>query len=273
MIFYVHSLYKINAFSTWPHYCRVVGRHSLTQLACSVIVSVAVAVKHNTLTQTGTHTDLDQRWSPHTWLLLQVITDTVTDDVRIYWNITRTRILTCFLAGASRNDVRIYWNITRTRILTCFLAGESRNDVRIYWNITRTRILTYFLAGESRNVRIYWNITRSRIPTYFLAGASRWWLRGTTTSGWISTTLTLPGLRTTVPPTSPLSCWRRSGGTLRGEVDLLIASSHSVQFSSIQDGIYVLGKAHMRSTLSVRSFLLAEIWWDTQRWGGWGHCF
>ena len=28
----------------------------------------------------------------------------------------------------------------------------------------------------------------------------------------------------------------------------------SVQFSSVQDGIYMLGKAHMRSTPSLRSF-------------------
>ena len=108
------------------------------------------------------------------WLLLQLITDTVTDDAGIYWNITRTRILTYSLAGPSRNDVRIRWNITHTRILTYFLAGASRNDVRIHWNITHTRILTYFLAGASRDdVRIYWNITRTKILTYFLAGASR----------------------------------------------------------------------------------------------------
>ena len=29
---------------------------------------------------------------------------------------------------------------------------------------------------------------------------------------------------------------------------------HPVQFSSVQDSIYALGKAHMRSTLSLRSF-------------------
>ena len=29
---------------------------------------------------------------------------------------------------------------------------------------------------------------------------------------------------------------------------------HPVQFSSVQDGIHALGKAHMRSTLSLRSF-------------------
>ena len=31
------------------------------------------------------------------------------------------------------------------------------------------------------------------------------------------------------------------------------SSERSVQFSSVQDGIYALGKAHMRSTPSLRS--------------------
>ena len=38
----------------------------------------------------------------------------------------------------------------------------------------------------------------------------------------------------------------------------------SVQFSTVQDGIYALGKAHMRSTPSLRSFPNAAF--DTVQW-------
>ena len=42
------------------------------------------------------------------------------------------------------------------------------------------------------------------------------------------------------------------GSGLKREVEL--GSQSSVQVSSVQDGIYALGKAHIRSTPSLRSF-------------------
>ena len=48
--------------------------------------------------------------------------------------------------------------------------------------------------------------------------------------------------------------WGFVGGERAEEIRRQRVEEGSVQFSSVQDGIYALGKAHMCSSLSLRSF-------------------